>query len=241
MELWLGRTDAPDSVRAVEGFAPVPRHEPVWSADGSRLLAIGNEQGRQGLYEVDAESGRARRLPAPAATPMYAAYTDDSDRLLVGSDSGEGRLQVTLFDTSARPWRKLAALQDVALVRFDARSGAVYFTRLTKPGTWRTDASLGRVEPADMERPHRTDEYKRWTIGADGPWFLDESEGCGVGWVRMGAPATASGVCLQRDAGAWPTAPSVNAAGTAVYATLTVSSNADIGLADISPLLAVRR
>ncbi|MFT3754716.1 MAG: winged helix-turn-helix domain-containing protein [Pseudoxanthomonas sp.] len=237
MELWLGQTDAPDNVRAVADFTPVPRHDPVWSADSCRLLVIGSERKQQGLYEVDAESARARRLPVPVETPTYAAWVDKPDRLLVGSDSGEGRLQASLFDTSTQPWRVLASLQDVALVRFDRRDGAVYFTRMGEAGTWRTDASLAATRPIDTTRPRHAGEYKRWTLGTDGPWFVDASEQCSTGWIRLGAPQSASPLCLQHEGGAWPAAPSMDASGKAIYLTMTTASNTDIGWADVSALL----
>ena len=239
LELWLGDLDKPESARPVEGFMPVPRHIPVWSEDGSRMLVIGKPAGQQALYEVEAESGRVHLLPVPAPSPIYAAYTDDPDQLLVGSDSGEGRLRVVLYDRSQSPWRELATVQDVALVRFDARGNRVYFTRVTKPGIWSASPQLKDVKVVDAYRPRQAKEYKRWDIGADGVYFMDWSERCATGWIKMGSPESQPALCLDRDIEAWPLGPSLDRAGRSVFITLDVSNNADIGLADVSSMTSV--
>lgn len=236
LELWLGELDNPDNARPIESFMPVPRHIPVWSADGSRLLVVGMNGHQQALYEIDAQSGRAQLLPVPAPTPIYAAYTDDPDRLLVGSDSGEGRLRVVLYDRTKQPWRELATLQDVALVRFDAARHQVYFTRMTKPGIWRVDPQLRNVEVLDAYRPRIPREYKSWNVGAEGPYFLDWSEKCGSGWTKMGTPESQPPLCLDPEGEAWPISPGVDLGGKSVYITMNTSSNADIGWADLSAM-----
>lgn len=237
LELWLGELDKPDSARPVEGIMPVPRHIPVWSEDGSRMLVVGNQQsGQQSLYEVEVESGRTHLLPVPAPSPIYAAYTDNPNQLLVGSDSGEGRLRVVLYDRSQSPWREISTLQDVALVRFDAPKGRIYFTRATKPGIWSATPQLQDVQVLDPYRPRLSREYKRWDIGKDGVYFMEWSEHCATGWIKMGAPEKQPALCLDREIEAWPLGPSLDRAGKSVFITMDVSNNADIGLADLSSM-----
>lgn len=236
LELWLGELDKPESARPVAGIMPVPRHNPVWSEDGARLLVIGNQSGQQSLYEVEVESGRIHLLPVPAPTPIYAAYTADPDRLLVGSDSGDGRLRVVLYDRSSPAWMELATVQDVALVRFDPRSNQVYFTRATKPGTWSVDPQLQNVQVLDAFRPRLAREYKRWNIGPDGVYFLDWSEACSTGWIRMGAPEKQTAFCVDQDIEAWPLTPVIDHTGKSLYLTMDVSNNSDIALADLSSI-----
>ncbi|RYZ74108.1 MAG: biopolymer transporter Tol [Lysobacteraceae bacterium] len=234
LELWIGEVDKPDSARPVDTIMPVPRHMPVWSEDGSRLLVVGNQSGQQALYDVEVESGRVHELPVPAPSPIYAAYTGEANQLIVGSDSGEGRLRAVLYDRSQSPWRELATLQDVALVRFDARNDRIYFTRVTKPGTWSASTGLQDVQVVDAARPRLAREYKRWDIGADGVYFLDWSERCATGWSKMGTPSSQSPLCLDKEVEAWPLSPSADRTGKAVFLTLDVSNNADVGLADLS-------
>ena len=236
LEIWLGELDKPDSARPIAGLMPIARHIPVWSEDGSRLLVIASQNGQQSLFEVEVESGRVHPLPVPAPSPIYAAYTDDPDRLLVGSDGGDGRLRAVLYDRSQSPWRELATLQDVALVRYDSRAKRVYFTRATKPGIWMAGTDLQDVQVLDSNRPRLAKEYKRWDIGPDGVYFLDWSERCATGWIRMGAPESQPAMCLDAQVEAWPVGPSLARDGKSVFVTLDVSSNADIGLADISSM-----
>ncbi len=234
--LWVGEFDKPDAAREIEAIMPVPRHNPVWSEDSRKLLVIGKPATQQVLYEVDVESGRAEALPVPAPSPIYAAYTDDPDRLLVGADSGEGRLRAVLYDRSVSPWRELASLEDVALVKYDAAHRSLYFTRMSKPGLWRTDMQLGDVAVVDAFRPRVPSEYKRWSIGSDGVYFLDWSEACSTGWIKMGEPKSSSPLCLEQKVESWPLGPSLDRAGKYLYATLDVSNSSDIGLADLSAM-----
>ncbi|MGH8061216.1 MAG: winged helix-turn-helix domain-containing protein [Pseudoxanthomonas sp.] len=234
--LWIGELDKPDAAKEIESFMPVPRHNPVWSEDSRKLLVIGKPATQQVLYEVDAESGRAEALPVPASSPIYAAYTDDPKRLLVGADSGEGRLRVVLYDRSVSPWRELASLEDVALVKYDAAHRQVYFTRMSKPGLWRTDMQLGGAEVVDAFRPRVPSEYKRWSIGPDGVYFLDWNEGCATGWIKMGEPKSHPPLCLEQKIESWPLGPSLDRSGKYLYVTMDVSNSSDIGLADLSAM-----
>ncbi|MEO8365287.1 MAG: winged helix-turn-helix domain-containing protein [Pseudoxanthomonas sp.] len=234
--LWVGELDKPDAAREIESIMPVPRHNPVWSEDSRKLLVIGNPSTQQLLYEVDVESGRAEALPVPASSPIYAAYTDDPKHLLVGADGGEGRLRVALYDRSVTPWRELASLDDVALVKYDSAHRIVYFTRMSKPGLWRSDMRLGGAELVDESHPHVPSEYKRWSIGPDAVYFLDWSEDCATGWIKMGEPRSKPALCLERKVESWPVGPSLDRSGKSLYVTMDVSNSSDIGWADLSAM-----
>ena len=236
LELWVGEVGKPDSARPVQGIMPIPRHVPVWSEDGSKMLVVAKRDDQQTLYEVEAESGRTHLLPVPAPSPIYAAYTPDPNLLLVGSDSGEGRLRVVLYDRSKTPWREISSLQDVALVRFDAPKDRIYFTRVTKPGTWSASPMLDDIQVLDAYRPRMAKEYKRWAIGPDGVYYMDWSERCATGWIKMGSPDKQPAYCLDREVEAWALPPTVDRTGKKIFLTLDVSNNADIGLADISSM-----
>lgn len=236
LELWVGELGKPESARPVQGIMPIPRHVPVWSEDGSRMLVVAKQDDQQSLYEVEVESGRIHLLPVPAPSPIYAAYTRAPNLLLVGSDSGEGRLRVVLYDRSRTPWREISSLQDVALVRFDAPKDRIYFTRVTKPGIWSASPVLDDLQVLDAHRPRTAREYKRWAIGPDGVYYMDWSERCATGWIRMGSPEKGPSYCLDRDVEAWPLPPTMDRSGKHIFLTLDVSNNADIGLADISSM-----
>ena len=236
LELWVGDVGKPDSARPVQGIMPIPRHVPVWSEDGSKMLVVAKRDNQQTLYEVEAESGRVHLLPVPAPSPIYAAYTSDSNLLLVGSDSGEGRLRVVLYDRTRTPWREISSLQDVALVRFDAPKDRIYFTRVTKPGIWSASPMLDDLKVLDAHRPRMARDYKRWAIGPDGVYYMDWSEQCATGWIRMGAPDKQPVYCLDREVEAWALPPTIDRTGKTIFLTLDVSNNADIGLADISSM-----
>src|SRR5690606_7131962 len=127
--MWIGRVDTPSSLHPVEGLEPLPRHAPVWSPDGRRLLVLAVDGARRLLVEVEADTGAVHRLPVPVRDPVYAAYTDAPGRLLVGADGGAGRLRLVLFDTTRAPWAELATVDDVTMARFDFDARQVVFTR----------------------------------------------------------------------------------------------------------------
>ncbi len=239
-ELWVGELDKPDDARPIETLMPVPRHIPVWSEDGHRLLVIGNQSSQQALYEIEVESGRMHLLPVPATSPIYAAYTDHPDRIIVGSDSGNGRLRAVLYDRSQTPWRQLAALPDVALVRYNAATRQVFFTRAIRPGTWQADTQLQSVTLVDADRPHVPKQYKRWDVGADGAYFMEWSEGCPVGWIKMGAPVAQAPLCLDDGTEAWALGPSLGRSGRSIFVTMDLTNNADIGWADLAAMTSGR-
>jgi len=236
LELWVGELGKPDSARVMQGLIPIPRHVPVWSEDGRRMLVVGKHEDQQALYEVELDSGRLNLLPVPATTPIYAAYTDNPNHLIVGSDSGDGRLRAVLYDLSASPWREIASLQDVALVRFDPGKNRVYITRVTKPGIWSANSELGDLQVLDATRPRMAKEYKRWAIGTDGVYYMDWSEECSTGWIRMGAPKSQTPFCLDREIEAWPLPPTMDRTGKHIYLTMDVSNNSDIGLVDTTAI-----
>ena len=47
---------------------------------------------------------------------------------------------------------------------------------------------LDGAEVLDAFRPRGPSDYKRWAIGPDGVYFLDWSERCATGWIKMGSP-----------------------------------------------------
>src|SRR5690606_3860900 len=53
VQLWLGEVGQPATLRAVEGLQPLPRHPPVWSADGRSLLVLGRTDEGERLFEVE--------------------------------------------------------------------------------------------------------------------------------------------------------------------------------------------
>ena len=124
----------------------------------------------------------------------------------------------------------------MALVKYDARLDRIHFTRVTKPGTWTASPDPQTVQVLDSYRPRLAKEYKRWTVGPDGVYFLEWAEQCATGWIRMGAPESQPAICLDKQTEAWPLAPSQTRDGRSIFVTMDVSNNADIGFAYLSSM-----
>jgi len=228
VQLWLGEIDQPATLRAVEGLQPLPRHPPVWSADGRSVLVLGRTADGDRLFEVEAASARVQLLPVPAARPVFAAYVDHPGRLLVGVDDGRGHVRLVLYARDG--WRELAGEDDVGLARYDPGTRAVLFTRPSAPGLWRADASLRgstRIADALPEPQH----YRHWGMYGGRAYSIGPDSDCATPWrlLPQRAATASGGLCISRDGIAIGGSPAVDVPGRRVYLGLPISQNSDIG------------
>ena len=232
VQLWLGEVGQPATLRAVEGLTPVPRHPAEWSPDGHALLVVGKTAAGDRLFEVDAASGTVRPLAVPDGSPAFAAYAGSRDRLLVGVDSGQGRLRLVLY--ALPDWRALGALDDVAIARHDPAGGHVYFTRPSRIGIWRADAALRGVAEVSGLLPS-PQHYRQWGLVDGTPYYSGPSGNCGTVWRPLRAQEGERGVCLSRDGVAIAGSPGVDRVGGWIYFALPIVENIDVGWAALSP------
>jgi DNA-binding winged helix-turn-helix (wHTH) protein/Tol biopolymer transport system component len=227
-QLWLGLVDEPATLRAVEGLQPLPRHPPVWSADGRSLLVLGRTGDGERLFEVEAASGRARLLPVPAVRPVFAAYTGSADELLVGVDDGGGRVRLVLY--AREDWRELASEDGVALARYDAASDAVLFTRPLLPGLWRTDSRLRESVRLSETLPD-PQHYRHWAVHGGRAYWTGPDRGCATAWRPLHATRDddAPAGCISRDGMVVGGAPAPDPDGRWLYLGLPISQNIDVG------------
>lgn len=228
-ELWLGEIGRPDTLRPVDGIKPIARHPPVWSEAGDRLLVVAYGPQSPQLHEVDVESGQTRRLPVPDGSPLYATRVGQPGRLLVGIDSGDGKLELRLYDTTRRPWRTMAAIEGVTYARYGATDNRVYFTRISQPGLWRADVHLGDVIRVNAQFPTLSN-YKYWTLVGDVPHFLVPRAQCVNYWTTQPQAPDAPGRCLEAVRSVVG-APSASRDGRDLYLTVSIDDNTDIGWA----------
>ena len=239
--LWLGEPDDPEQLRMVDGITPISRHPPQWSADGRRLLVIGEVVGTDGvpvprLYEIDIASGRATTL-AMDESPYFAQYLPQR-RLLLVVDRGAGRLSVRIVDAAASPLRTLVQLDDVGEARFDAASGKVHFVRADRAGLWRTGLDLDAAEQVDGELPAGF-WLRRWAMLDGRPFELrTAAPACLAEWQWLGAPTESGLGCLDRERRGVPSlAPVVSQDRKWLYASMVVGlENSDIGLIEFEPV-----
>ncbi|WP_238345778.1 winged helix-turn-helix domain-containing protein [Luteimonas saliphila] len=227
VQLWLGQVGRADTLRAIEGLRPVPRHLPVWSADGRTLLVLGKTGDGDRVFEVDAGSGRVRRLAVPDANPVFAAYTGDPDRLLVGVDGGQGRIRLVLY--ARVDWREIASIDDVAVARYDATGDRVFFTRPSKVGLWRADPGLREATQVSEVDP-APQHYRHWGVFGGRPFYNGPGGGCATSWRPL-LESDAAGACVSRDGVAIAGSPSVDGTATWLYLGLPMAQNIDIGWA----------
>lgn len=239
-QLWIGQPAQPQTLRAVAGLVPVPRHPPVWSGDGRRLLVIGRGDGGDRLFEVEVGSDTVRALPVPAPSPAFAAYTDRPDRLLVGIDAGQGRLQLTLY--SLPDWRRIASLDDVAVARHDPAGHRVCFTRPARRGLWCADPTLQAVVQHDAGFPDAA-HYREWSLAAGTPHYTGPTGGCGTAWLPLGDTRRNGGRtrCLIAAQATLPGSSSVDREGRWFYASLPLEHNIDVGWTSLQALAATAR
>ncbi|MDC8014823.1 winged helix-turn-helix domain-containing protein [Tahibacter soli] len=107
--------------------------EPVWRADGKRLLVVVRGKAHGGLVEIDLATRKSRAIAQAGDAVRYAAYGAGADRYLVV----EGDAPPTLVELSPNGRRVLA--RGVGRVEYDAAAGAIWFTRTTERGLFRLD------------------------------------------------------------------------------------------------------
>lgn len=233
--LWWADMDRPASLRLLEGIHPESRHVPAWSPDGTRVLVIGSDaRGRYGLHELVPASGQLRALPVPVAPDdlLFAAYLPDPSRILVVAGRGDSQ-QLVVFDRSAMPWRRVAAIDGVSFARPDGAQGRVLFTRLGRDGLWQADLSLsaGSIRQVDADRPV-SQRYRTWAVTEDGQVeYLEQLPDCYVSLRHIGVgrshPAPR---CLEPNHLSTINGFSAHARTRVAYVSMAVNDGSDIGL-----------
>ncbi|MGV8961479.1 MAG: winged helix-turn-helix domain-containing protein [Stenotrophomonas sp.] len=234
--LWWAALDKANTLRLIEGLRPEARQPPDWSADSRRLLVTGrDESGLAGIYEVIPEQGQWQRLPVPGAQPLQALYGDDPQRIYVIEREGkeDGRMLLSLFDRSTRPWRRLAQVEGVSQAHYDHAGKRLLFTRLAQGGLWEVDAALSRgsIRHVSVELPTRW-RYRTWTVTARGAVeYLHNGSTCATMLSRIEGPAESR--CLAPSQFGSSNGFSAAPNGQAIYAALPVSDGTDIGVMEL--------
>lgn len=231
--LWLGELDHPATLRAVEGMVPLPRHPPVWTADGRRVLVIGHEAGRGVLYEVDVANDQVRQLPVPHPSPVSVTPLDRPDRLLVGVDAGQGRLQLVLY--ALPEWEALARVEDVAIARLDPERDRVCFTRVSRTGFWCSGTDLARITEVPTAVPVPAD-FRHWGwVAGQGFVRYGAQGGCGT-WLAPMEAGQGGGRCLLADRQAEQGGVTADGDGRWLYLTVPREVSVDVGWSAIDVL-----
>jgi WD40 repeat protein len=238
MRLWWQEMNQPDTLRSFENFIPMPRHPVMWHPGSQRALAIGRAPGGPyGVYEIEPARGRMTRLAVPDDDPVHVAYHPDPSRLLVVADRGEGRLGVTLYDRSRRPWRALAQVADVSVAVVDPRHHRIVLASMSTSEVRSADLDLGRVRTID--RAHGTRRNRTLVATAEGVRVMDASP-CPFYWrlvVADGAGPSSfrDGRCLG-DKAWWLEGVTYAPSTGAVYLSVIQEMQTDIGLAPLPDL-----
>jgi DNA-binding winged helix-turn-helix (wHTH) protein/Tol biopolymer transport system component len=237
--LWIGDPEDPDRLRVIDGFVPNGMHPPQWSADGKRLLVVGDAVhavGKPGprVYDVDVASGRS--TPIALEGIPYFAQTLPGGRMLVLVDLGSGKWSLRVLGSdSSRP--VLAQLDDVGDARFDAATGQVYFVRIEGPGLWRAGPDLADAARLDPEEP-AVFWMNQWALLGGKALFVQEAPGCAAAWHWIGPAAAPATGCLDRARRVTPAMAMVPSSdGEWLYATMSIGEdNKDIALVERNDL-----
>lgn len=201
-QIWWADRSQITSLRPIEGLIPSPRFPAVWNASSDRMLAVGEGADGKGVYEIEPRHGRVARLPVPEANPTYAAYHSDPDRLLVVAAQEDGRLGLTLYDRSSRPWRALARVdEDIGVAVVDDANKRILFVLRSRPEIWSADMSLQNRVLVETLGSRGGGRLKTFAATPDGVWFLDSQPGCAWYWRPVARDASDSrpqtaGTCL---------------------------------------------
>lgn len=236
--LWWADLDQPDSLRMLQGVTPGTRYGASWSADSTRVTVVGPDpEGRNAVFEIVPASGRVTRLPVPVEEPIQAMQLPDPNRILILASAGDGRLRLSLFDRSASPWKRLAAIDDVSEGRADPAHGRLLFARQTQAGLWQADLSLtpASIRQIDDSEPV-ADRYRLWDVAsATGDLrYMDQQPTCLSLMRRIATPELPpSALCLDQSRRSAINGFSLSPRGDTVYLALAKWDGADIGYMDL--------
>lgn len=245
--LWWAMLDDPATLKMVAGITPGAGSLPQWSPDGRKLLVRGSSgpEGGAGLFEIEPSSGQVTQLPVPVPTSgvLQGVYSSNDRHLLVVMASPDGGAKVVLFDRSFLPWRPIASLEDVSLVKADLERDRLLFTRLSMDGLWQSDLQLspGSVRRVSVETPPRW-RFQTWAVGPGGELlYLAPTAVCSTSVRRIDVMAGSAGNdriagarCLFRDRVASTTGFSVAGDGS-VVGSVTIADGTDIALIEVPP------
>jgi dipeptidyl aminopeptidase/acylaminoacyl peptidase len=233
--LWWGELGRPDSLRPIHGLVPMPRLPSVWRADASRALTVGElPDGSKRVYEIEPERGRVRMLETPDAVPVHAAYHTDPDRILIVAEREQGRLGMTLYDRSVRPWRPLAHVEDVVLALTDPHERRILLVRTFEPGLWQVDLDLRGMRQIDTVAYQA--RIRSLMLGADGAWIADADKTCEWRLRRVKGTHAPQSHCMGSGP-FWPLGFGFDDARRRWVASATTESGSDIGVLPLSALL----
>lgn len=237
--LWWADLNEPESLRAVSGVQfPSTRYPASWSPDSRRLIVAGSRPntGQIVLYEAEPATGRVTELSVPLTELIQGIPLADPHRLLVLAGAGDGRMRLHLYDRSHRPWRLLAALDDVSEAKPDLGRGRVLFTRLTQAGLWQADLDLrsASIQRIDEDEPV-ADRYRLWdvAIGTGQLRYIDQQQDCLALLRRIGPEATGAPLCLDQSRRSAMNGFSLSPQGDVIYLALAKWDGADIGFMDL--------
>ncbi|WP_312707347.1 winged helix-turn-helix domain-containing protein [Stenotrophomonas sp.] len=231
--LWWADMERPDSLRPIEGLRPEARQAPDWSPDSRQLLVVGrDEHGQAVVYEIAPRDERLQVLPVPVQQPLQALYGATAEQVLVLERDAQQRVQLTLFDRSTQPWRRLGSLEGVSQARLDRSSGRVLFTRLAASGLWSVNPRLdaASVQQVSDAWPSRW-RYRTWAVAGNGRIdYLGSTAECSTTLTRVQGGTREPERCLDAQRLSAGNGLSASADGSDLYLALAVSDGADIGV-----------
>jgi Tol biopolymer transport system component/DNA-binding winged helix-turn-helix (wHTH) protein len=79
-----------------------------WSADGTRLVFVGDQDGRDSIYLVDIEPFTPREVLKDAAADLYyPSYSPDGGKILCQAGAADRSGELRIYDTTAKRGRSL--------------------------------------------------------------------------------------------------------------------------------------
>ena len=153
-QLWL-HDPASASLFPLTDYDGATLTEPVWRADGQRILVtVRGVADASGLVEIDPLTRAQRRLTAAGEDVRQGGYGASPDEVLavIADPAGSAALVALSASTSMAGSRRVL-VRDVGRAETDPATGAVYFTRLAERGLFRLDRTGGATTLVTVATP----------------------------------------------------------------------------------------
>ncbi len=153
-QLWL-HDPASASLFPLTDYDQATLAEPVWRADGQRILfSVRGAGDASGLVEIDPLTRAQRRLTEVGEDVRQGGYGASPDEVLavVADSAGRTALVALPASTTTAAGRRVLA-EGVGRAETDPATGAVYFTRLAERGLFRLDRASGAMALVTVATP----------------------------------------------------------------------------------------
>ena len=137
-ELWRFGLDESSEPQLLTDYRDAVISNPVWSRDGTHLLATVREQGRTRLTEIDIASRRSRTVAVSQVALLYGDYGPQPGSYLLLRRAQDAHSELVVLEHADSAQESIVPIADgVEHAELDRANATVFYTKSNEPGLFR--------------------------------------------------------------------------------------------------------